>query len=144
MNEEVMPELLDERWQKAIDNAVAVLKGRDPKVSDEKLAEEQSAVETAIRDFAAADSLKVIVYSTDDGQEHRSIEPEWSETDGFGLPVDLYAGLMGMDTPHYFEHGDPTSPDFLGAIADASQKPVAARVNEQYIEPVAPREAAAA
>ena len=133
---------LDERWQKALANAPAVIKGREPKITDEKLAEEVAAVETAIHDFADSKSLKLVVYSGEDSQEHRSIEPDWSETDGFGLPVDMFAGVMGLDTPHIFQHGDATSEELLGALADASQKPVSAMVNGQYVPPVVPELAA--
>jgi hypothetical protein len=136
----VTPEApLDERWQRAIANAPAVIKGREPKITDEKLAEEVQAVETALHDFADSKTLKLVTYATEDGKENRSIEPDWSETDGFGLPVDLYAGVMGLDTPHIFQHGDATSEELLGSLADASQKPVSAMVNGQYIPPVAPQ-----
>jgi hypothetical protein len=130
---------LGEQWQRAIDLAPAVLKGRNPKITDEKLAEEQQAVETALHDFADSNTLKLVAYATPDGQEHRTIEPDWSETDGFGLPVDVFAGVMGLDTPHIYEHGDATSEELLGALADAAQKPVSAMVNGQYIGAVAPQ-----
>lgn len=134
------PELpLEERWQRAIANVPAVIKGRELDITDEKLTKEVEAVEAAIHDFAESKSLKLVAYSGEDGQEHRSIEPDWSETDGFGLPVDMFAGIMGLDTPHIFEHGDPTSEDLLGALADATQKPVSAMVNGQYVAPVSPK-----
>ena len=129
---------LDEQWQRAIANAPAVIKGREPEITDDKLAEKVRAVETALHDFADSETLKLVTTTTEDGQENRSIEPDWSETDGFGLPVDIFAGVMGLDTPHIFQHGDATSEELLGALADASQKPVSAMVNGQYVAPVAP------
>ena len=130
---------LAEQWQRAIALAPAVLKGRDPKITDEKLAEQVGAVEAALEDFAHSDALKLVTWTGEDGAERRSVETADAETPGFGLEADLYAGVMGLSEPHYFKHGDPTSDELLGTLADVSQKPVSALVQGQYLPPVAPQ-----
>jgi hypothetical protein len=54
------------------------------------------------------------------------------------MSVDVFASVMGLDTPHIYKSGDLTDLSILKEIANVSQKPVSAIDNGKFIEAVLP------
>lgn len=134
------PEEIPENWQRAIDNAPFIVRGLYPQLSEVDQAGQVDAIEDTLRDFIGSESLKVVSYTDPQGEGHRTIEPSWSETDGFGLPVDTFAGLMGLDNTHMYAYGDLTDGRLLASLARVTQKPISAFDQGHYIDPVLPQQ----
>lgn len=138
MTTEVLDGSLEEQWQRAIDAVPTVIKGHNPTLNPEQLKDKSQITEDILRELAESGALKLVSITGEDTHINRTIEPSWSESSGFGMPVDFFASLMGLDTPHLYEHGDLNDPNLLSQLANISNKPISAIDNGKYIEAVAP------
>lgn len=125
---------LDPQWEAAIGRVDSVIAKYNPSKHTDELRQLQEGTKGVIHDLAESTSIKYVVTAVD-GREIRTVEPETSETHGFGIPVREFKEIMGISRD--WEHLDPKT-ELPHAIADASNKPVSALINGEYVSLVQP------
>lgn len=134
-------EVLSSNWEAALSRVDGIVARKYPDATAEELISLADSAKTNVRTLAEADQLKFVLTSLDDGRQSRTIEPEWAETPGFGLPIADYAEAMGLAEPGEFDRFDPSAEWFIPKLANSAGKSVSALIDGLYIPPVMPSEA---
>src|SRR3972149_12117968 len=85
---------LDQHWEAALQRVDGVVARHNPEATAEERAELSEATQETVHNLAESKQLKFVLTTLDKDRVSRTIEPDWAETPGFGLPASVFAEIM--------------------------------------------------